>query len=304
MLRARIGTVCALLMVLAMGSAGAQQLEPRSFTNVPVGMNFLVAGYSYSTGGLSANPALPLTNPQLTIHAPFIGYARAIDVWGRSGKIDAIFSEACLSGSAEANGVPKTRDVCGSLDPAVRLSVNLYGAPALTPKEFAGYHQDLIVGASLQVAAPLGQYDPSRLVNLGANRWAFRPEIGISKAFDPLTVEVSLGASIYTTNDNFFGGRTREQDPIYSTQIHLIYQLPRGVWVALDGTYYTGGRTTVNGVKSDDGLSNSRAGLTVAFPVDRHHSIKVFASKGISVRYGDDFTIVGAAWQYRWGEGL
>jgi hypothetical protein len=171
-------------------------------------------------------------------------------------------------------------------------------------KEFASYKQDLIVGASLHVQAPFGQYDPNRLVNLGTNRWAFRPEIGISKAFDRLTAEVMLSAALYTTNDDYFGGKTREQDPVYSSQLHLIYQFANGVWLAANATYYYGGRTTVDGVQQNDELGNSRLGLTLALPWDRQHSIKFFVSNGISVRAGSDFKTAGLAWQYRWGGGL
>jgi len=267
-------------------------------------MNFLIAGYTYSTGGLSTDPTLPLANPKLEIHAPLVAYAHAFDAWGKSAKFDTVFASACLDGSADVNGVPMSRDICGLVDPTFRVSVNLYGAPALQLKEFASYKQDLIVGASLHVQAPFGQYDPNRLVNLGTNRWAFRPEIGISKAFDRLTAEVMLSAALYTTNDDYFGGKTREQDPVYSSQLHLIYQFANGVWLAANATYYYGGRTTVGGVQQNDELGNSRLGLTLALPWDRQHSIKFFVSNGISVRAGSDFKTAGLAWQYRWGGGL
>lgn len=290
--------------LLAVASARAQHLEPRAYINLPVGTKFLIAGYTYSSGGLSTDPALPLANAQLDIHTPFVAYAHAFDAWGKSAKFDAVFGGGCLDGTAELNGVPVSRDVCGLLDPTLRVSVNLYGAPALQARDFATYRQDLIVGASLQVQAPLGQYDPTRLVNLGSNRWGFRPEFGVSKVFYPLLVEATLGATFYTTNDDFFGGQTREQDPVVATQLHLIYLLRAGAWIAFDANYYSGGRTTVNGVQQNDELGNSRLGLTFSYPWDRQHSIKLYVSEGISVRYGEDFNVVGLAWQYRWGGGL
>ena len=292
------------LALLVAASARAQHLEPRAYINLPVGTNFFVAGYTYSAGGLATDPAVPLTNAQLDIHAPFVAYARVFDAWGKSAKFDAVLGGGCLSGTAESNGVPVSRDICGLLDPTMRVSVNLYGAPALDAKGFASYRQDLIVGTSLQVQAPLGQYDPTRLVNLGSNRWAFRPEIGASKLLDRLLVEGVLSATFYTSNDDFFGGKTRQQDPLLATQLHLIYLLRGGAWIALDANYYSGGRTTVNGVAQNDELGNSRLGLTYSYPWDRQHSIKLYASKGISVRFGEDFTTVGLAWQYRWGGGL
>lgn len=292
------------LLLAAAPCAAAQQLEPRAYSNVPVGLNFFIAGYTYSSGGLATDPVLPLDNAQLDIHAPFVAYARAFDAWGKSAKFDAVLGAGCLSGTADSNGVPVSRDICGGLDPAFRVTVNLYGAPAMRLEEFRSYRQDLIVGVSLQVGAPLGQYDPDRLVNLGTNRWAVRPEIGLSKKFGSLTAEAAIGASFYTTNDDFFGGKRRSQDPVASAQLHLIFEFAGGTWLALNGNYYAGGRTTVDGVKQNDELSNSRLGATFAWPLDRNHSIKLYASEGISVRAGDDFTTLGVAWQYRWGAGL
>jgi hypothetical protein len=115
---------------------------------------------------------------------------------------------------------------------------------------------------------------------------------------------VALGASLFTTNDDYYGGKTREQDPIYNTQLHLIYEFRGGTWAALNATYYAGGRTTVNGVENNDELGNTRAGLTLAFPVNRKDSVKLYASRGISTRTGTSFDLLGVAWQHRWGGGL
>jgi hypothetical protein len=292
------------IALLAAGGARAQTLEPRAYTNTPVGMNFLIAGYIHATGGLATDPDLPLTNAKLKVETPVLAYARAFDAWGKSAKFDAIVPGGCLTGSADVNGATQTRDVCGLLDPSFRVSVNFYGAPALSLKEFANYRHDLVAGASLQVIAPWGQYDPTRLVNLGTNRWTFRPEIGISKAIGALTVEFALDTSIFTTNHEFFNGKVREQDPMYSAQGHLIYQFRNGMWASVDATYYTGGRTTVNGVSGDDRQKASRVGATLAMPVDRRNSIKLYASSGLTIRTGTDFDILGIAWQHRWGGGL
>jgi hypothetical protein len=286
------------------GEVLAQSLEPRAYTNVPVGMNFFIAGFVYSTGGLATDPDLPIKDAHLRVRAPVLAYARSLDAWGKSAKFDAIVPGGCLDGSAEVNGAVQTRDVCGLIDPAFRFSMNFYGAPALSLKEFANYRQDVIVGASLQVIAPLGQYDPTRLVNLGTNRWTFRPEIGVSKSFGALSVELALDTSIFTTNHEFFGGKVREQNPMYSAQAHVVYQFSNRVWAAVNGTFYTGGETTINGVKQDDRQRASRVGATLAISVDRQNSIKLYASSGLSIRTGTDFDTLGIAWQYRWGGGL
>jgi hypothetical protein len=267
-------------------------------------LNFLLAGYGYTDGGVATDPALPLQNAHLQIHSTVLAYARALNVWGTSGKVDVVVPYAWLSGSADVMGQPRESEVSGFADPRFRFSVNLYGAPALSLQEFVNYRQNLIIGASLQVSAPLGQYDADKLVNIGTNRWSCKPELGISKAVGPLTLELTTGVTLYTDNHDFFGGKTRAQAPIYSVQGHVSYSLGAGIWAALDGTYYTGGRTTVDGVEGNDLQNNTRLGVTIALPVNRHTSVKLYGSTGVSTRTGSDFDAVGIVVQYRWGAGL
>jgi hypothetical protein len=304
----RLASLCATLAAIAImfaaANADAQDLEPRSYTNTPVGLNFLVAGYGYSRGNVAFDPVVPLTDAKVQTDAAILGYARSLDVWGHSAKFGVALPNVWLSGSALIAGNPEQREVSGLADPRFRFSVNFYGAPALSLKEFANYRQDLIIGASLQVSAPLGQYDSTRLVNIGSNRWSFKPELGISKAWGSWIFDVAPGVTLYTDNRDFLNGGTLEQEPLYSVQGHLIYGFRSGAWLALDGTYYTGGRTIVNGVKGNTLQSNTRTGLTLSLPVDRHNSVKLYASTGTSTRTGSDFDAVGIAWQYAWGEGF
>jgi hypothetical protein len=282
----------------------AQDIEPRAYSNAPVGVNFLIAGYVYTRGGLSFDAAVPITNAHLTTSNAVLAYARVLDLWGRTGKFDMIVPVARLSGTADYQGEPLERTVGGLGRPAFRLSVNLLGSPALRLPEFTGWQQDLIVGASLQVSPPWGQYDPDRIVNITANRWSFKPEIGVSKAVGPWTLEVQAAATLFTDNDEFFRGTTRSQDPIYSLQGHVIYGFRSGRWISVDGTYFAGGRSTVNDALNNDLQQNWRVGATLAVPVDRLNSIKFYASSGVSARTGNNYDVIGVAWQHRWGGGL
>ena len=294
----------AIAVIFHPGSANAQSMEPRAYSNAPVGMNFLILGYAYQQGDVLLDPSLPLKDVSSKIHSAVLAYARSLDVFGKSGNIAIVVPYAWVSATGTLNEEGQSRNVSGFADPAIRFSVNLYGAPALSLKEFKNYRQNTILGVSLQVTAPLGQYDSDRLVNIGTNRWSFKPEVGISQALGRWTLEAIGGVTFYTKNDDFFGGNTREQDSIYSVQGHLIYNFPVGIWAALDATYYTGGRTRVNGVEGDDLQSNWRLGATLAFPVTLHHSVKLYGSTGAYSRAGGDFNLIGIAWQYRWGGGL
>jgi hypothetical protein len=269
-----------------------------------VGVNFLIVGFSGTRGGLSFDPAAPLSDPKITTVGPILAYARSLDLWGASGKIDAILPAANLSGSALYHGEPVSRDVTGFGDPLIRLSAGLFGAPAMTARQFRSFKQDLVIGASLQISVPLGQYDSGKLVNLSAHRWSFKPELGLSQALGPWTLELSGAVTVYTANDEFFGHNRRYQEPLYSSEGHVIYNFKSGIWTSVDVTYFTGGRTTLNGLADNNLQSNWRAGATLALPVNRRNSIKLFASTGVSARTGNNFDVAGIAWQYRWGGGL
>ena len=299
---ATLVVACALAAVYP--AAQAQDIEPRAYSNAPIGVNFLIAGYAYTIGGMAFGPSLPITNPDLRTSSAVLAYARVIDLWGMSAKFDATVPYTWLSGTADYKGEPESRKVNGFANSAFRLSVNLYGAPALALKDFVGWEQDLIIGASLRVGAPWSQYDDTKLVNIGTNRWSFKPEVGISKALGPWTLEATAGAVFFTDNNDFFGGNTRSQRPLYSVQGHVIYGFPSGNWASVDATYFAGGRTTLNGALSSDLQQNWRLGATYAMPLDRLNSIKLYASRGVSARTDNSYDLLGIAWQHRWGGGL
>ena len=295
----------AVCVLLADGTTvHGQSIEPRSYSNAPVGVNFLIGGYAYTRGGLAFDSSLPITDPSLATSSAVLGYARVLDLWGKSGKFDVIVPYTWLSGSADYRGSTVERMVSGFADPMFRLSVNFYGAPALTLPEFKSYEQDLIVGGSLQVSAPTGQYDDTKVVNIGTHRWYFKPEIGVSKALGQWTLEGAAAVMLFTTNNDFYNGNRRSQDPLYSFRAHAIYSFPYGIWGSVDGTYFAGGRTTLNGTLDADLQQNWRVGGTLAFPVDVYNSVKLYASKGVSARTGNNYDLAGVAWQYRWGGGL
>jgi hypothetical protein len=289
--------------VSGVADADAQEAEPRSYTNTPIGLNFLIAGYVYAQGKIAFDPSTAIADTKFHSNTEVLAYVRSFDVGGQSAKFDVIVPASSFSAQGIVNGQPREREMSGLGDPRFRVSFNLLGAPALSAKDFANYKQDLIVGVSLQVSAPLGQYDDSKLLNLGNNRWSFRPELGISKAWGPWTFEVAPSVTFFSNNTDFVGGNTFAQAPIYAVQGHILYNFQSGVWMALDGVYFAGGRTALNGVKSDNEQASTRAGFTLALPIDTHNSLKLSASAGITTRTGSEFSAVGVAWQYRWGDG-
>ena len=292
--------LCTLLLGAA---ASAQDLEPRAYSNVPVGLNFVLAGYGYALGGLSTDTALPIEDAEISQHTTLLAYSRSFGLLGRLAKFDFILPYSWLSGSALVAGQPIEREVNGFNDPRLRFTYIFYGAPALSLDEWMKRPDDLAIGASLQVMAPLGQYDDERVVNIGTNRWALKPELGVSKAWGPVSLELSSAVTWYQDNHDFVGV-VREQDPLYAFQAHAVYSFRRSLWLALDGTYYLGGRTRVGGLQNDDMQSNTRVGVTFAVPLSARMALKFYASTGVSTRVGGDWDAAGVVWQLRWGGGL
>ena len=284
--------------------AVAQDIEPRTYFNAPIGVNFLIAGYVYTQGALQFDSALDLTDANLKTSNAVVAYARVFELGGKAATFDVVVPYTGLSGTAVYQGDPVERKVNGFANPSFRVVWNFYGAPALTLDQFRAWQQDVVIGASLRVSAPWSQYDEDRLVNIGTNRWSFKPEIGLSKTFGPWSLEGSLAATFYTVNDEFFNGNRREQDPLYSVQGHVIRGFSGGSWLSVDATWYAGGRSTLNGILKADLQQNWRFGATYAIPIDRKNSIKLYASTGLSDRTGNSFDLVGIAYQHRWGAGL
>jgi len=279
-------------------NGSAQDLEPRSYTNIPIDMQFIVAGYGRSQGGLSPAPEVPLEESDIEINAGILGYAATFDLGGSSSKFDMVTSRVCIGGSAIFKGEYIEDERCGYGDPSFRLTWNFYGAPSLTRQEFAQYKEGLVMGASLQVTAPIGTYDASKLVNIGANQWVFRPGFGVSYRIGDWYYSANTTVRLYQDNKEFYNGIYLEKAPQYSLQGHLIYSLAKGQWLSLSANYFIGGETTKNGIKANDEQDNSRFGLTYSFALNQHHSFKLYAHTGVITRIGNDFDSFGVLWQY------
>jgi hypothetical protein len=289
-----------LLLLLLSCSALAQQLEPRAYSPSPVGTSFLVVGFARSTGGVTIDPTVPIADINAKLNAPFVGVGKTFGLFGRqsliAGVLPYVWGE--VSGSVAEQSRSVTRS--GLADAGFRLAVNLVGSPALKPKEFAAApHQNFILAASLAITTPTGQYDPAKLINLGTNRWAFRPELGISRPIKKLSLDLYGAAQFFTANNSFFPGKSiRDQDMLTSLQAHLSYTVRRGLWVAFDSTWYGGGATRLNHGPATSRQSSTRLGGTVSLPIGRTQSVKFAYSSGVTARFGSNFDTIAVSWQY------
>ncbi|MCW3477876.1 transporter [Limobrevibacterium gyesilva] len=285
--------------VFAIACAHAQDLEPRAYSASPIGTNFLVAGYSHTSGRVSLDPSLPITGVKAAIDTYALGYDHTFALAGRAARASLLlpYFDGNLSGQVQEQGARATR--LGPGDLRLRFSVNLLGGPALTPAAFAQRTPTPTLGVSLIVIAPSGAYDPQRLVNISSNRWAVRPEIGLSVPLGQWFADASFGTWIFTDNNNFFHGHVRSQLPIYSVQVHGGYNFRPGLWLAADATYFTGGETSIDGVGKHDIQANSRYGLTLSVPLTASWSTKLSWSTWLTGR-NNAYQTVGLTLQYRW----
>jgi len=299
-LRSGISAVASLVVVMSLASsATAQELEPRSYRPAPSGLNFLLVGYQFSTGNVLGDPTAPLQDLDVDANIAILGYVRTFGLLGRSASVTVMMPYIFLSGTAIFQGVPVADSRSGAADTRVRLAVNLIGGPAMSPQEFASFPRGRALGISLTVQPPTGQYDPTRIVNFGSNRWAAKPEIGYSSIRGPWIFEAALGVWFFTDNTEFVGA-TRSQDPIGNLQAHLTYNFPNRMWLGVSANYYTGGRTAINGAHSADLQRNSRVGVTLSVPLGGAHSVKIAAHTGAYTSAGADFDVGMVTYQYRW----
>lgn len=292
----------ALLAVTALHVAAvrAQQLTPNAYAPSPIGVNVAILSDNYSTGAVSVDPSLPVEGLHATINSLAAGYGRTLGVLGRYTNIGFVLPYVHADMHGQYLGEYRVVHPAGFGDPQLRVSVNLYGAPAMTPRQFAAYHQRTIVGVSLIVVAPYGDYDNTKVINIGSNRWSIKPELGFSRTHGSWTWEADAGAWFFTDNRDYARGKVRSQEPIGALQLHAMYTFKPQLWVAVDGTYYTGGRTTVDGRQNIDLQKNSRVGVTLAVPLGSWHSVKIAYSRGARTNIGGDFQTIGVSYQYAW----
>ena len=300
----RLLTALVVVVIMASLSAQAQELEPRAYRTLPTGWNFAVLAYSFSTGNVVVDATAPIEDLNLDSNVAGVGYLRSFGISGRSASVTVNVPYVFLSGTARLEGEPVSGSRTGFADARFRLAVNLLGGPALAPAEFVKYRQRRNLGVSLTLAAPTGEYKSSQLVNLGADRWSFKPEVGYSSINGRWIFDAAAGVWFFTTNDDYYGGTTLRQDPIASVQAHVSYNFSRRIWLALDGNWYGGGTTSVDGTEQATLQSNSRIGLTLSVAVARGQSLKFTAHTGAYTRIGADFDKFSIAYQVGWGRGV
>ena len=303
-------SLCALLIgaVLCAQLVRAQELNPRAYVIAPVGTNAVNLGYSHLEGHPDLAGAAPITDAEATIDLAALGYYRSFGLLGRAANLALAVPYAVGEFSGIVADAPEHAHRSGFADSSLRFAVNVIGGPAMEPKEFAEWQQDILLGVSLKIVAPTGQYDPTKLLNFGTNRWAFKPEVGYSQRWGHWILDGYAAVWFYTTNPEFFshnqffpGVRSKTESPVTAFETHLSYDVRPRLWISLDANFWAGGETSVNGVSNTASYQrSSRVGITASIPLTAHHSIRISYSDGAYVRNGGNYRSIFASWQYGW----
>ena len=226
----------------------AQDLVPRAYVISPMRSNAVTLSTSFFHGGLDFNGVIPVENATGTFSVETISYYRSFGLFGRSANIAALLPYGIGTFKGDVSGQARETYRSGLLDTGFRVAVNLKGGPAMPPRQFVTWRQGVLLGASLKVIAPTGQYNSQRLINWGTNRWAFKPEFGYSQRWGNWIVDGYVGVWLYTTNSEFFSMPTPQpqtQSPIGSVEGHISYNVRPFLWVSFDGNFWYGGKTSL-----------------------------------------------------------
>lgn len=297
-----------MILILAASAGSAQDLAPRAYIITPIHSNAITLTYSFQNGDLVFDNSVPITGATARISIPVISYFHSLGFGGRTANLTA----SLPYGIGNVRGTVLDQETkayrSGLFDMTFRFSMNVLGGPAMDAYSYREWRQKTIIGLSLRLVTPTGQYDPTKLINYGANRWGFKPEVGLSRRCGHWVVDSYAGAWFFTLNHDFFSRNqfspttnTQRQEPIAAFEGHLSYDVKPRFWASLDGNFWVGGRTLLNGVESPNSLQeNSRIGGTVSLPVSKHQSMKFSYNRGAYIRYGGSFDNVSVGWQYSW----
>lgn len=307
-MRAQLSLKLILIFVVACTTAHAQDLAPRAYIITPIHSNALTVSYGLYSGNLNFDGSVPITDATARASIPVLSYFHSMNFFGRSANFVASVPYGAGNFHGTILGSETNVYRSGLFDSIYRISVNLVGGPAMDLKDFRKWKQKTLVGVSLRVVAPTGQYDSTKLINYGNNRWAFKPEVGLSRRWGHWVVDAYGAAWLYTTNPKFFsenqynpGVTTLSQAPIGAFEGHLSYDVRPRLWASLDGNFWFGGVVSKNGIENPASrLRNSRIGGTVSFPVSKHQSMKFSYNNGAYIKYGGNFQNITIAWQYSW----
>jgi hypothetical protein len=284
-----------------------QELEPRRWSHLPAGVNFLVLGTTYTFGDINFDPVLLIEDSEVDSPTIVAGYIRTFDLFGKSARIDLMLPYAKGQWEGLLNGEPSSVHRQGFADARLRMSVNLIGAPALRGKGFAQYKAtnsvNTVVGAAVGITLPTGEYSRDQLINLGENRWVLRPQLGVLHQRHKWQFELTGSVFLFGDNNDFWQGMVREQDPLWFIQGHVVYTFKPGLWSSFSGGYGYGSRSTISGIPKPDESRLRYWKLSLGIPINSRQGLNFsFALGRTNTRSDANLNRLGMSWSLMFGQ--
>jgi len=297
--------VCFALAVLSCSQhAFAQFTEAHNYDNTPVGMNQIELAYSYAHANASLDTSLVVQGANFNVNQGNISYTRYFGFVHRLVWVEASLPIAGLGGSV--SGTMVQGSVAGVADSSYTASMLLKGGPALSLEQFENYKPITTVGVSLGITAPTGLYDSNKILNLGSDRWSFKPEIAVSHPFGPeqkWQFDAYANVYFFTDNTSYHGAEILRQEPLPGIEGHMSYSFSNSVWASLDTRYSFRGSTLVNGENQNNSQQNFILGSEVTVSLNRRNSVVFEIGKALVHKNGPASTGFAVKYSYAWGNG-
>ncbi|HYK35400.1 transporter [Alloacidobacterium sp.] len=300
-MRKRLLFVC---FALAVSHASAQFTDPHTYDNTPVGTNQIELAYAFARSDSSLDTSLIVSGAKLDVNQGSIQYARYFGFLHRLAWVQPGIPIAGLNGSI--SGINISGSTVGTGDSSYMLAMLLKGGPALSMAQFENYNPTTVIGASLTVTAPTGFYNSSKLLNLGSDRWSFKPEIALSQPFGPeqkWQLDVYANTYFYTDNTSYRGVEILRQQPLAGLEGHISYSFTNSVWAAVDTRYSFRGETLVNGVDQNNSQQNFILGSEVNVSLNARNSLVFEWARALAHQNGPAISGFAVKYDYSWGRG-
>jgi hypothetical protein len=282
----------------------AQFTDPHNYDNTPIGTNQIELAYAYARSDVSIDAEPVIAGARLNLNEGTITYSRYFGLANHTMWVEGSVPIAGLSGSVTGTNISSS--INGAGDSSYLVSALLKGGPALNVAEFENYKPETIVGVSFSVTAPTGQYRGSMILNLGSNRWFFKPEIALSQPFgsqQQWQLDLYANAEFYTDDTSYQGMEILGQQPLPGLEAHLSYSFNDRIWASVDTRYSFRGSTSVNGVDQNDAQRNFTLGNELNIALNRQNTLIFEFAKMLVHVNGPAYTGFSVKYDYTWGKG-
>ena len=266
----------------------AQDIEPRRWSSLPLGTQVIGAGYAHSFGTVTFDPLLQADDVTVSVNTFVVSYVKPFKLGTKLARLDVTLPYNLMRFEGSLSGAPASVERNGFGDSRIRVSVNLIGPPPSNAQTLGKYLKEnpknTTFGVSIAATLPTGQYFEDKLINIGQNRFIIRPQFGMVHNWNNWSYELTGSLFIFSNNNNFFGGKTKKQDPVFALQTHLIKRFNSKIWASVSASYGIGGESIVNGVSNADLRTNFLSSAAFGFKLTKFQSCKIAYLNSVTLK--------------------